>query len=61
MRIINSNNSVQVVEVKGVRFDLPKDTYNSVNADDEYTFIYLPNSKYVIDVLDVNGFSLLKK
>ena len=60
VRIVKNNNSVQVIEVKGVKFDLPKDTYNSVNANIEYTFIYLSNSKYVINVLDENGFSLLK-
>ena len=60
-RIVKSNNSVQTIEVKGITFDLPKDTYTLVNADVEYTFVYLPQSKYVIDVVDEYGRSLLKK
>ena len=61
VRIINSNNSIQSIEVKGIRFDLPKDTYNSVNTDVEYTFVYLPKSKYVIDIIDISGCSMLKQ
>ena len=52
---------LRVVEINGVTFDLPKDDFGAVNANEDYTIVYLPNSKHVIDVIDEDGGSLSQK
>jgi len=58
-QIVMSNNSSQVVKVQGIQFDLPKDLFNVVTASEEYTLFYLPNSKYVIDIINGTKTSLI--
>jgi len=54
-------NSKQTFEVAGQTFVLQEKHFNGINADGIYKVIYLPNSKYVIDVIGENGRSLSKK
>jgi hypothetical protein len=60
VQIIESNESTQIIEVGGIQFDLPNDTFSPISAYDEYTVRYLPNSKYVINIIDKTEVSLIK-
>lgn len=57
---IKITKSTQTIIVQGVKFSLSRDSFESPAASDSYQFVYLPNSKYVIDIIDDNGISLLK-
>ena len=59
--IIERTDSVWTVKANGVVFKLSNDAFKAISFNKEYTFIYLPNSKYVIDVIDEYGESLLKQ
>ena len=37
------------------------DAFIPIDAKSKYTFIYLPHSKWIVDIVDENGISLLKK
>ena len=58
---LNFTNSTQKVRVANQEFSLKRNTFNDVNRNNIYRIVYLPNSKYVIDVIDEDGSSLLKK
>jgi hypothetical protein len=53
------------IMVDGVRFELSGDDFYTWsfydNKEVEYTVIYLPNTKYVIDIIDASGASLIRK
>ena len=60
VRIIESNASRQIIEVEGIQFNLPKDTFNEVIEYEDYTVYYLPNSKHVINVIDKIEITLIR-
>ena len=47
--------------VASQEFTLENGKFNKAKPNESYRIIYLPNSKYVIDVINENGKSLLKK
>jgi len=59
VQIISNIEATRTVEVKGITFIIQKDTFNVISSDENYTFIYLPNSNSIIDIIDKNGKSLL--
>jgi len=48
------------IDVNNVRIFIPENHFNSLERNNEYTFHYLPNSKWVIDITDENDNSLSK-
>jgi hypothetical protein len=59
IKIIESTKSTQTIEISGKMFSLPKDTFREVTNSVKYIVFYLPRSKYVIDIVDEIGVSLL--
>jgi len=51
--IITTNN--------GTQLRIVEDAFEPISADGKYTFIYLPKTKWVMDIIDENNISLLKK
>ena len=58
VKIISNIEATRTVEVKGIMFIIQKDTFNAMSSNENYTFIYLPNSNSIIDIIDENGKSL---
>ena len=52
VQIVKNTDSTQTVKVNGIQFEIPKNAFKAVNANAEYIFIYLPNSRYVIDIIN---------
>jgi hypothetical protein len=61
-QIVKYTDNFLKVKVDEIEFKIPHNYFRTKPFDDsmEYTIIYLPNSKYVIDVIDENGNSILK-
>ena len=55
-----SANNYREICISGVELKIVKNSIYSLSSNVEYKFVYLPNSKHVIDVIDENGNSLLK-
>ena len=53
--------SSYIFYIANQEFILSRDNFKAVNRNEVYRIIYLPNSKYVIDVIDENGRSLLRE
>ena len=51
----------QAIEIGDNQFDIPIEFFADVQSDEEYTILYLPNSRYVIDIFDGAETSLLEK
>ena len=47
--------------VAGQEFTLDNGKFNKAKSSENYRVIYLPNSKYVIDIINDDGKTLLKK
>ena len=52
---------LQTIEIGDSHFDIPLKLFLTVRSGEEYTIQYLPNSMYVIDIIDNDGVSLMKK
>ena len=51
----------QFCTIDNVNFEITRSAFFDVSEGEVYTVIYLPNTKFVIDMLDENGKSLSKK
>ena len=58
--MIDFDQSKLTIEVGDIQFDVPRSAFDTITANEQYTIVYLPNSKYVIDVIDNTGASLTK-
>ena len=58
---IRDTNSSQVVSIANKQFNLREADFNKVTRNNTYQINYLPNSRYVIDVIDENGRSLSRR
>jgi len=58
--MIDFDQSKLTIEVGDIQFNVPRSTFDTITANGQYTIVYLPNSKYVIDVIDNTGASLTK-
>ena len=44
----------------GTQLRMVQDAFEPINADEKYTFFYLSRTKWVMDIIDENGVSILK-
>ena len=59
VEVIESSGTKQSVLIDGRYFEIEKG-FHAVEAGEEYTFYYLKNSRYVVDIIDEDGQSLLR-
>ena len=59
-RYLDSTKSSQIFQIANQKFIVSNDDFNDVSRNNVYRVDYLPNSKYVIDIFDEDGRSLLK-
>ena len=60
-RIIDATDRTQRIRVANQRFTLYRRHFNYVTPNNTYQVNYLPNSRYVVDVIDENGQSLSRR
>ncbi|MCL2638348.1 MAG: hypothetical protein FWD48_08245 [Oscillospiraceae bacterium] len=54
------NYSVETIKIQGVEVNIEGKYFQNLSVDNEYTFFYLPNTGFVVDIVDENGNSILK-
>ena len=56
-----SPSELRVMTKDGTQLRILENAFRPINVSGKYTFIYLPRTKWVMDIIDENGVSLLKK
>lgn len=59
--IVGNKNKYQLIIISGIKFEVDRKNFSYINYGEEFNITYLPHSKYVIDIVDKNGYSLLSK
>lgn len=57
---VSSDKKTQTIKTNRDTFELKRNDFNSVIQSETYQIIYLPNSMYVIDIIDEDGKSIRK-
>ena len=53
--------TIFIVTDTGTQLQMLGNSFEPINTDEKYTFYYLPNTGWVMDIVDEDGLSLLKK
>ena len=62
VQTIENNQETRIFEIEGITFSIKNDSLeNDIKPNENYTIIYLPNSKQVIDIIDGDGESQIRK
>jgi len=61
VQTVSTNRHTQTITTGRNTFRLETKDFHTVTRSETYQITYLPNSKYVINIIDENGKSLLKK
>jgi len=61
VQIVRNNNSYQRILVFNEEFNLNRRYFYNVSRNNTYRIIYLPNSRHIIDIINEEGRSLLRR
>ena len=55
VQILTYNETSQTIIIGGIQFNVPREFFDTIKGNEEYTIYFLPNSKTVMKIIDENN------